>query len=127
METPTVATLINCTGQLLELDESLESPLPKFWTVMNLSSPGLESSNISAGSVLTLLSPLLQNNDTSVPTQRKAALRLFLTECLFPTQSRPHVLPWWQKLVWAMVFAAMLAVAVGGNAIVMWIVLGQLI
>jgi hypothetical protein len=33
---------------------------------------------------------------------------------------------WWQQLGWSAVFAIMLVVAIGGNTIVMWIVLGEL-
>jgi hypothetical protein len=32
---------------------------------------------------------------------------------------------WWQQLGWSAVFAIMLVVAIGGNTIVMWIVLGE--
>lgn len=39
----------------------------------------------------------------------------------------PHLLMvWWQQLVWSALFALMLLVATGGNAIVLWIVLGEL-
>jgi hypothetical protein len=33
---------------------------------------------------------------------------------------------WWQQLGWSALFALMLLVATGGNAIVLWIVLGEL-
>lgn len=48
-----------------------------------------------------------------------------LSVCLFPGQQKPFDLPWWEKLSWALIFSAMLLVAIGGNAIVMWIVLGE--
>ncbi|XP_054716391.1 tachykinin-like peptides receptor 99D [Uloborus diversus] len=35
------------------------------------------------------------------------------------------VLPWWQQLLWSLVFGIMIFVATGGNAIVMWIVLAH--
>ncbi|XP_015910851.1 tachykinin-like peptides receptor 99D [Parasteatoda tepidariorum] len=35
------------------------------------------------------------------------------------------ILPWWQQLVWSIVFGVMIFVATGGNAIVMWIVLAH--
>jgi hypothetical protein len=34
---------------------------------------------------------------------------------------------WWQQLGWTALFALMLLVATGGNAIVLWIVLGELL
>ena len=49
-----------------------------------------------------------------------------LEQCLVPPPSdRPYLLPWWQQLTWTLAFGAMLLVAVGGNAIVMWIVIGE--
>ncbi|XP_059472152.1 tachykinin-like peptides receptor 86C isoform X2 [Neocloeon triangulifer] len=75
--------------------------------------------------LLGVLSPLLDDTDFSLHPERKGALRQFLTDCLFPAQPKPFALPWWQKTVWSVVFGAMLLVAVGGNAIVMWIVLAH--
>lgn len=50
-----------------------------------------------------------------------------LTECLNDRlpPDRPYLLPWWQQLTWTLAFGAMLIIAVGGNAIVMWIVIGE--
>lgn len=49
-----------------------------------------------------------------------------LAQCLEPPPTdRPYLLPWWQQLTWTLAFGAMLLVAVGGNAIVMWIVIGE--
>jgi hypothetical protein len=45
------------------------------------------------------------------------------------TRRRHHpylVMAWWQQLGWSALFALMLLVAAGGNAIVLWIVLGEL-
>ncbi|XP_068085170.1 tachykinin-like peptides receptor 86C [Anabrus simplex] len=36
-----------------------------------------------------------------------------------------HVMSWWQQLAWTLLFALLLVVAIGGNAIVMWIVLAH--
>jgi hypothetical protein len=42
-------------------------------------------------------------------------------------RQHPHLqMSWWQQLGWSAVFAIMLVVAIGGNTIVMWIVLGEL-
>ncbi|EJY57886.1 AAEL017544-PA, partial [Aedes aegypti] len=50
--------------------------------------------------------------------------REFITECLFPTTKSPYELPWQLKTAWGVVFGAMLLVAITGNSIVLWIVLG---
>lgn len=52
--------------------------------------------------------------------------RDFLTECLFPSPTRPYELPWEQKTIWAIVFGLMMFVAIAGNGIVLWIVTGKL-
>lgn len=51
--------------------------------------------------------------------------REFITECLFVSPTRPYELPWQQKSAWAVLFGAMLLVAITGNCIVLWIVLGK--
>lgn len=52
--------------------------------------------------------------------------REFLADCLFSSQNRkPYELPWEQKTIWSLVFGAMLLVAISGNVIVLWIVLGK--
>ncbi|GFU44644.1 tachykinin-like peptides receptor 99D [Nephila pilipes] len=35
------------------------------------------------------------------------------------------ILPWWQQLIWTLIFGSMIFVATGGNVIVMWIVLAH--
>lgn len=54
-----------------------------------------------------------------------ALSRDFLTECLFPSPTRPYELPWEQKTIWAIVFGLMMFVAIAGNGIVLWIVTGK--
>lgn len=52
--------------------------------------------------------------------------RDFLTDCLFNAQNqKPYELPWQQKMIWSLLFGAMLIVAITGNVIVLWIVLGK--
>lgn len=59
-------------------------------------------------------------------TEWEAGGRDRLAQCLEPPPTdRPYLLPWWQQLTWTLAFGAMLLVAVGGNAIVMWIVIGE--
>jgi tachykinin-like receptor len=99
--------LYNCTALLLlQLDPSAN--VNAFWT-------------LNRSQMFDLLNVTLKEAESSA---RWLALREFMSECLFPLQ-RPYDLVWWQKLVWTVVFAAMLVVATGGNTIVMWIVLGE--
>ena len=35
------------------------------------------------------------------------------------------ILPWWASIIWTLLFGALIVVAVGGNLLVMWIVLGR--
>jgi hypothetical protein len=58
-------------------------------------------------------------------SSRRDVLRDALSDCIFVNQERPFDLHWWQKLLWALIFAVILLVATGGNIIVMWIVLGK--
>ncbi|KAG8173020.1 hypothetical protein JTE90_009610, partial [Oedothorax gibbosus] len=39
--------------------------------------------------------------------------------------SRPYLMPWPQEVAWAALFATMIAVAVAGNAIVVWIIVAH--
>ncbi len=48
-------------------------------------------------------------------------------ECLFPSPNRRYELPWTQKAAYCVFFGAMLVVAITGNSIVLWIVLGNLL
>jgi hypothetical protein len=127
MEEPSTEAVLNCTVRLMEADATLDAPLPRFgeFGPMENSTWLLRSLNVSSQVLLEVLSPLLDEDDLSLHPRRKQALRQFLSLCLYPDQPRPFALPWWQKTVWSVVFGAMLLVAVGGNAIVMWIVLGE--
>jgi tachykinin-like receptor len=54
--------------------------------------------------------------------------REFLGDCLFSTKNRkPYELPWQQKILWSLLFGIMLVIAISGNCIVLWIVLGKVI
>ena len=50
-----------------------------------------------------------------------------MSECLTPSVStkRPYEISWEQKTLWAFLFGIMLIVAIVGNCIVIWIVLGK--
>ncbi|XP_076647502.1 tachykinin-like peptides receptor 86C [Halictus rubicundus] len=77
---------------------------------------------------------LLMFNDTELlrvlesiidsSTQRDVFYNEF-ADCVSHFQERPYDLPWWQKLVWSLLFAVMLLIATGGNIIVIWIVLAH--
>jgi hypothetical protein len=100
-------TLYNCTEMLLlQLDSGLD--VKSVWT-------------LNRSQVLGLLDMTLAETENPV---KRTALENLMSQCLFPS-SRPYDLAWWQKLVWTVVFASMLVVSTGGNAIVMWIVLGK--
>ena len=104
------STLYNCTGiLLLKLDPSRN--MSALWTLNR--SQVLELLDFAVGEVDRMKIPV-----------KRIAIRDFISECLFPT-SRPYDLVWWQKLMWTIIFAAMLLVSTGGNIIVMWIVLGK--
>ncbi|EDW80958.1 uncharacterized protein Dwil_GK11283 [Drosophila willistoni] len=72
--------------------------------------------------VVSLLSGIIENRD-NLDSINEA--KDFLTECLFPSPTRPYELPWEQKTIWAIVFGLMMFVAIAGNGIVLWIVTGH--
>lgn len=53
------------------------------------------------------------------------AISDFMTECMKPSSKRPYEFSWEQKALWAFLFGVMLIVAIVGNCIVIWIVLGK--
>lgn len=55
----------------------------------------------------------------------RPSAKVRLQQCLFPDQEPHYQLAVWHKVLWVSLFAAMLFVAVTGNAIVIWIVLGE--
>ncbi|KAH8341826.1 hypothetical protein KR059_001037 [Drosophila kikkawai] len=72
--------------------------------------------------VVNLLSSIIDNRD-NLGSINEA--KDFLTECLFPSPTRPYELPWEQKTIWAIIFGLMMFVAIAGNGIVLWIVTGH--
>eukprot|EP00099_Drosophila_melanogaster_P002031 NP_001097741.1 Tachykinin-like receptor at 86C, isoform B [Drosophila melanogaster] len=72
--------------------------------------------------VVSLLSSIIDNRD-NLESINEA--KDFLTECLFPSPTRPYELPWEQKTIWAIIFGLMMFVAIAGNGIVLWIVTGH--
>nr|XP_017020386.1 tachykinin-like peptides receptor 86C isoform X2 [Drosophila kikkawai] len=72
--------------------------------------------------VVSLLSSIIDNPD-NLGSINEA--KDFLTECLFPSPTRPYELPWEQKTIWAIIFGLMMFVAIAGNGIVLWIVTGH--
>ncbi|XP_017462280.1 PREDICTED: tachykinin-like peptides receptor 86C [Rhagoletis zephyria] len=72
--------------------------------------------------IISLLSGIIENKDN---LENINEAKDFLTECLFPSPTRPYELPWEQKTIWAIIFGVMLFVAIAGNCIVLWIVAGH--
>ncbi|KAJ9584444.1 hypothetical protein L9F63_021198 [Diploptera punctata] len=103
-------TLLNCTGVMMLQINPLRN-LSSLWT-------------LNRSEIVELLDLALDEVDNLQDPIRRTTIRDFISECLFPA-SRPYDLAWWQKLVWTVIFAAMLSVSTGGNIIVMWIVLGK--
>lgn len=56
---------------------------------------------------------------------RVACYRQNIQECLYPSPTIRYQLPWEQKTAWGVLFGAMLLIAISGNCIVLWIVLGE--
>ena len=40
------------------------------------------------------------------------------------SEARSFDMPWWASLFWTVAFVVMLAIAIGGNSVVCWIILG---
>lgn len=58
--------------------------------------------------------------------QNSRFARDLLADCLVkPQPKRPFEIPWEQKTLWVVLFGAMLIIAIVGNCIVIWIVLGK--
>lgn len=69
---------------------------------------------------------LIEGNDVNNREIFSTCFREFLASCLFSTHNRkPYELPWEQKTIWSLLFGTMLMVAISGNIIVLWIVLGK--
>lgn len=106
-----LTTLYNCTALLLEKVPQYNYSI---WSV-------------NRSQVLSVLNSILDDQESVTTSDQKVILRGFLSDCLLPQPHKPHDLLWWQKSFWTVIFAAMLIVATGGNAIVMWIILGELV
>ncbi|XP_014480178.1 PREDICTED: tachykinin-like peptides receptor 86C, partial [Dinoponera quadriceps] len=100
MNSMTLALLYNCSAWVLERNVTLLLRLnySEFFSVLE---EALDSSS------------------------RPDFLRDRITDCVFANQERPFDLPWWQKLFWSLIYAVIVLVAIGGNGIVMWIVLAH--
>ncbi|XP_037950768.1 tachykinin-like peptides receptor 86C [Teleopsis dalmanni] len=80
------------------------------------------SSNLNRSEVIGVLTKIIENREN---LNNINDAKDFLTECLFPSPTRPYELPWEQKTIWAIIFGLMLFVAIAGNCIVLWIVTGH--
>ncbi|KAF4517729.1 hypothetical protein B566_EDAN002934 [Ephemera danica] len=129
-DAPPLALLLNCTSEVVLLHSRITGKVWPIWAnisalTRNESDNGTWISPDAEDLALTILSPLLDTRDGRIPQDHRTLLRDFLSDCLFPLKPRPFALHWGQKLAWTALFAAMLLVAVGGNTIVMWVVLGK--
>ncbi|XP_073831176.1 tachykinin-like receptor at 86C [Musca autumnalis] len=105
-----VELLVNCTILAVQRFELI--------SIVNISL--LHSLNRS--DIIGVLTGIIDNKDN---LDNINDAKDFLTECLFPSPTRPYELPWEQKTVWAIIFGFMLFVAIAGNCIVLWIVTGH--
>lgn len=102
---------INCTFKVFEQDYMLRN-ISYLWP-------------INSTIIWTFMNEVVFNaKDSSLSLYHKNSITLLLRGCL-NIESAPYELPWWQKLAWSVVFSLMLIVAIGGNIIVIWIVLGK--
>ncbi|EFN88479.1 Tachykinin-like peptides receptor 86C [Harpegnathos saltator] len=98
MNSETLAFLYNCSAWVLERNVTL---------LLRLNYTEL----------LSVVHEALNSSD------RSDFLRDRIVDCVFANQERPFNLPWWQKLLWSLIYTIIVLVAIGGNSIVMWIVL----
>uniref|UniRef100_A0A8D8QMD3 Tachykinin-like peptides receptor 86C n=1 Tax=Cacopsylla melanoneura TaxID=428564 RepID=A0A8D8QMD3_9HEMI len=102
---------INCTFKVFEQDIILRN-ITYLWP-------------INSTIMWTFMNEVIFNTkDSSLTLYHKNNITLLLRACL-NIESAPHVLPWWQKMAWGAIFSLMLIVAIGGNIIVIWIVLAH--
>lgn len=69
--------------------------------------------------------PRLKRNMSDLTTPPCIICRQHIQECLYPSPTIRYQLPWEQKTAWGVLFGAMLLIAISGNCIVLWIVLGE--
>ncbi|XP_011153764.1 tachykinin-like peptides receptor 86C isoform X2 [Harpegnathos saltator] len=100
MNSETLAFLYNCSAWVLERNVTL---------LLRLNYTEL----------LSVVHEALNSSD------RSDFLRDRIVDCVFANQERPFNLPWWQKLLWSLIYTIIVLVAIGGNSIVMWIVLAH--
>ncbi|MPC64948.1 Tachykinin-like peptides receptor 99D [Portunus trituberculatus] len=93
----------------------------------------LESS-ANATSVLTAAHDWWNNTDVNLDVHMNCSRTFCPTdnftngtcvECLPDDVGNKYNLPWWNELIWYVVFMGMVIVATGGNTIVIWIVLAD--
>lgn len=100
--------LSNCTVMVLSVE-------------FGLAADALARHNSTA--LLTLLGDKLGSADLTM--SRRTLAKDLLHDCVYPIPKPSHTISAWHKLVWSAVFVAMLVVAIVGNAIVTWIVIGE--
>ncbi|CAO1429904.1 unnamed protein product [Diamesa hyperborea] len=107
------SVLINCTLEVIN----------KFPGLVDTNSSEIISCNRTE--ILDILGEIVSKHRSIHVNLILLYFREFITECLFVSPTRPYELPWQQKSAWAVLFGAMLLVAITGNCIVLWIVLAH--
>lgn len=100
--------LSNCTVMVLSVEFGLTAD-----ALLRHNSTGL----------LTMLGDMLNSADLTM--SRRTMAKDLLHDCVYPIPKPSHTISAWHKLVWSAVFVAMLVVAILGNTIVIWIVIGK--
>ncbi|XP_071532037.1 tachykinin-like peptides receptor 86C [Panulirus ornatus] len=117
---PWTESLFEC---LLQVSEGLNVTVDIIYNLQNLANSSLNQLS-DRELYLYLLNSSVWGEVNSTFWDTSGGTRL--TACLVPSPvDRPYLLPWWQQLTWTLAFGSMLLVAVGGNAIVMWIVIAH--
>lgn len=70
------------------------------------------------------------NESVDITLQLKFNYSELISKCFNSTIpsnifNQPYILPWYQQLLWTLLFASMIMVAIIGNIIVMWIILAH--
>lgn len=127
--------LVNVTASLLQLlnsgddanNTSTATTLAADAATASTPRPSLLTSSPAAAASAFTDYPTAVLLSTMHPSFARAAnARDFIADCARASPHRPYDLAWEAKALWAVLFGAMLLVAIVGNCIVIWIVLGRM-
>lgn len=100
--------LRNCTAMVLTIEFECSSKDLIFY---------------NSSELLAILGEMLKSSDMTMSKRTMAKDRLH--DCVYPVAEPSHNISFWHKLLWSTCFIAMLIVAIVGNSIVIWIVIGK--